>query len=104
MYQVLLSFSENNTCFMHVLLTSPQIAVMNADGTPVPDNQAGLVTLTESIYTTGSAGGGVSMPQSKNPLKGIAEFETYLDGNAQTLILRVDIFSLILIVLLTLKV
>ncbi|PVD21251.1 hypothetical protein C0Q70_19422 [Pomacea canaliculata] len=65
-----------------------QIAVMNADGTPVPDNQAGLVTLTESIYTTGSAGGGVSMPQSKNPLKGIAEFETYLDGNAQTLILR----------------
>lgn len=59
-----------------------------ADGTP--DYTPGaFVTMTEAISSTG-AGGAQSNPQTRSPVNGIVEFETYLDSNAQSLILRVS--------------
>lgn len=61
-----------------------QVAVMNADGTPVNNSKA-LVTLSETIITTG---GSSSKPQTRSPVQGIAEFETYIDTNAKSIILE----------------
>ena len=65
-----------------------QIAVMKADGTPVTGRDS-FVTLSETISSS-TSGGTVGNPQTRSPVNGIVEFETYLGANAQTLRLRVS--------------
>ena len=65
-----------------------QIAVMRADGTPVTGRDS-FVTLSETISSS-TSGGTVGNPQTRSPVNGIVEFETYLGASAQTLRLRVS--------------
>ncbi|KAL8603129.1 hypothetical protein ACOMHN_059301 [Nucella lapillus] len=59
-----------------------QVAVMHADGTPVTDPQT-RVTVLESITNAGTTGSTTS--QTRSPINGIVEFETYLSSSAQLL-------------------
>ena len=61
---------------------------MKADGTPVTGRDS-FVTLSETISSS-TSGGTVGQPQTRSPVNGIVEFETYLDASAQTLRLRVS--------------